>query len=61
MYEAVQSGVSHMSILEEAINAKYFGKGKPYGKAEFDKWFADYDVFLSPPFFPIAPALLNNC
>lgn len=45
MYEVVQS-TAHMGILEEALNAKYFGVGKPYGKAEFDKWFADYDVRL---------------
>lgn len=43
MYEVVQS-TAHMGIFEEALNAKYFGVGKPYGKAEFDKWFADYDV-----------------
>jgi hypothetical protein len=44
MYEVVSGGVTQMSILEEAVNAKYNGIGKPYGKAEFDKWFADYDV-----------------
>lgn len=44
MYEVVHGGVTHMSILEEALNAKYFGVGKPYGKAEYDKWFAEYDV-----------------
>lgn len=43
MYEVVQS-TAHMGIFEEALNAKYFGVGKPYGKAEFDKWFAEYDV-----------------
>lgn len=43
MYEVVQSP-KHMAILDEAINAKYSGVGTPYGKAEFDKWFADYDV-----------------
>lgn len=46
MYEVVQS-ITHMGIFEEALNAKYFGVGKPYGKAEFDKWFANYDVGLS--------------
>ena len=33
MYEVVQS-TTHMGIFEEALNAKYFGVGKPYGKAE---------------------------
>lgn len=45
MYEVVQS-TAHMGIFEEALNAKYYGVGKPYGKAEFDKWFADYDVSI---------------
>ncbi|KAI1846611.1 hypothetical protein JX265_009085 [Neoarthrinium moseri] len=46
MYEVVQGGVTHMKILEEGLNAKYHGIGKPYGKAEFEKWFADYDVII---------------
>ncbi|KAI3401971.1 hypothetical protein diail_3945 [Diaporthe ilicicola] len=50
MYEVVQSTM-HMGILEEALNAKYFGVGKPYGKAEFDKWFADYDTLVEIPAF----------
>lgn len=46
--EVVANGVSHLEIFEEALNAKYFGVGKPYGKVEFDKWFADYDVRTAP-------------
>ena len=44
----MRNGVAHMEIFEEALNAKYFGIGKPYGRAEFDKWFADYDVSSCP-------------
>jgi hypothetical protein len=50
-YCRVHGGTSHMSVLEEAVKAKYFGIGKPYGKAEFDKWFADYDVSITRPTF----------
>jgi hypothetical protein len=50
MYEVLQS-TTHMGIFEEALNAKYFGVGKPYGKAEFDKWFADYDTLVEIPAF----------
>jgi hypothetical protein len=47
MYEVVNGGCTHMAILEEALKAKYQGVGKPYEKAEFDKWFANYDVRIS--------------
>ena len=33
-----------MTIAIEGLKAKYFGEGKLFGRAEFDKWFADYDV-----------------
>lgn len=33
-----------MTIIIEGLRAKYFDEGKPFGRAEFDKWFADYDV-----------------
>jgi hypothetical protein len=36
-----------MEIAEEAVAAKYLGQGKPYGKAELDKWFWDYDVRMA--------------
>lgn len=42
--EVMYRGVHHMEVFEEALKAKYLGIGKPYGKAEFDKWFAEYDV-----------------
>lgn len=44
MFEAVVRGATHLRIFEEALSCKYLGKGKPYGKAEFDKWLANYDV-----------------
>ena len=42
--EVIGNGIPHIEIFTEALNAKYFGIGKPYGKQEFDKWFAEYDV-----------------
>lgn len=43
----------HMEIFNEALHAKYHGIGEPYGKAEFDKWFANYDCLTEiPAFFP---------
>jgi len=44
MYEAIVRGATHLRIFEEALSCKYLGTGKPYGKAEFDKWLANYDV-----------------
>lgn len=44
MYEVITNGVPHLQLFEEAIRCKYSGTAKPYGKAEFDKWLADYDV-----------------
>jgi hypothetical protein len=48
MAEIAQRGPTHMKLFEEAVRLKMYGGGKLYGKAEFDKWFADYDVG-SPP------------
>jgi hypothetical protein len=44
MFEVVTNGVPHLQLFDEAIRCKYSGTGKPYGKAEFDKWLANYDV-----------------
>ncbi|KAI0017055.1 P-loop containing nucleoside triphosphate hydrolase protein [Xylariomycetidae sp. FL0641] len=46
MKTVFEHGASHLQVLNDALDAKYNGKGKPYGKAEFDKWFADYDALL---------------
>ncbi|KAK9421561.1 hypothetical protein SUNI508_05491 [Seiridium unicorne] len=55
MYEVVHGGPKHMAILEDAVKAKYFGIGKTYGKAEFDKWFAEYDTIIE-----VTPVLLDD-
>ncbi|KAL7944048.1 hypothetical protein V8C42DRAFT_358724 [Trichoderma barbatum] len=51
MYEVVSLGNTHLELFEEAIRCKYLGAGKPYGKAEFDKWLANYDAIVEIPQF----------
>ncbi|KAL7908269.1 hypothetical protein GGI35DRAFT_57003 [Trichoderma velutinum] len=51
MYEVVQQGIPHLQLFEEALRCKYLGAGKPYGKAEFDKWLANYDAIVEIPQF----------
>ncbi|KAI0505714.1 hypothetical protein F5B22DRAFT_626990 [Xylaria bambusicola] len=47
--EAVERGIPHMSLFEEALRCKYLDGGKPYDKADFDKWLADYDALVEIP------------
>ncbi|TRX91465.1 hypothetical protein FHL15_007689 [Xylaria flabelliformis] len=49
MAEVVKGGELQMALFEEALRCKYLRAGKPYGKAEFDKWLAGYDEI--PQFF----------
>jgi len=47
--EIRSSGVPKaMMCWKQAIQNKYLGKGKPYGKAEFDKLLKNYSVRDSP-------------
>lgn len=41
-------GVLHMGLVVEGPKAKYFGEGRPFGRAGFDEWVADYDLRGSP-------------
>jgi hypothetical protein len=34
----------HLTFWKEALAAKYEGKGKPFGRKEFDKVLGNYDV-----------------
>jgi hypothetical protein len=38
----------------EALRAKNFGEGEPYGPAEFDKLLGNYSVILSSPLFSVS-------
>ncbi|KAI5925159.1 P-loop containing nucleoside triphosphate hydrolase protein [Camillea tinctor] len=46
MKTVLEHGAPHLNVLNDAVQAKYHGSGKLYGKEEFDKWFADYDAIL---------------
>ncbi|KAI1657855.1 P-loop containing nucleoside triphosphate hydrolase protein [Daldinia decipiens] len=57
MVEVVKTGPQAVNILNDGLKADMFHQGKPYGRAEFDKWFADYDVIIEMPFFMIRSVL----
>jgi hypothetical protein len=44
MNEVFMNGEKDMNLLADALDASLLGRGKPYGRAEFDKWFCGYDV-----------------
>lgn len=47
----------HLTFWNEALEAKLEGKGKPFGKDEFDKFLGDYNVRARPR---AANLLLND-
>lgn len=51
MKEVFTVGVPHMKIVKEAVLAghNHLLGMKRYDKADFEKWFADYDVSVPPP------------
>ncbi|KAI1172583.1 P-loop containing nucleoside triphosphate hydrolase protein [Nemania sp. FL0916] len=53
MAEVMMSGLPGLRILSDAMNAELFHNGTPYGREEFDKWFANYDVIIEMPFFAL--------
>ncbi|KAJ2894791.1 hypothetical protein MKZ38_007220 [Zalerion maritima] len=44
-----ECGTPHIKFMIEAMRAKHFGDGKPFGREELDKWFADYDALTDVP------------
>ena len=44
----------------EALNAKFRGRGKPFGRLEFDKVLGEYDVSPEQPPAATAHPLLKN-
>lgn len=38
----------HIAAWCEAMDAKFEGKGEPYGRKQFDKILGDYEVRLPP-------------
>ncbi|EFY84264.1 hypothetical protein MAC_09694 [Metarhizium acridum CQMa 102] len=55
-----ESGVPHMEVLAEAIQARYSPLSgiKRYSRPDFDKWLAEYDCIVEIPYF-LGPGLLN--
>ncbi|KAI1211080.1 P-loop containing nucleoside triphosphate hydrolase protein [Annulohypoxylon truncatum] len=51
MAEVLKAGAPAVKIMNDGLNAEMFHIGEPYTRAEFDKWFADYDVINEMPFF----------
>ncbi|TKA74475.1 hypothetical protein B0A49_06731 [Cryomyces minteri] len=49
MYEAMRNPSRDLPLWTEALKAKYMGQGKPYGRAEFDKLFGQYDATTDLP------------
>lgn len=49
MVEAVKSPQTSFGCWSEAIKAKYYGEGKKFGRAEFDKLLGDYDSGADVP------------
>jgi hypothetical protein len=46
MVVLLKNGKREIDFLTEAIEAHYSGKGKRFGRKEFDKWLGPYDVGL---------------
>ncbi|KAI0409019.1 P-loop containing nucleoside triphosphate hydrolase protein [Xylaria palmicola] len=57
MAEVLKAGPPAIRIMREAMKAELFHEGTPYGRAEFDKWFANYDVIIEMPFFMLRSTL----
>ncbi|KAI2625167.1 P-loop containing nucleoside triphosphate hydrolase protein [Xylaria nigripes] len=51
MAEVMATGAPALKILTDGACAEMVHDGKPYGREEFDKWFADYDALVEIPFF----------
>jgi hypothetical protein len=63
MGQVVQNGYPHLKMFHEALQIKRTGQGKPYSRADFDKWTWNYDVREKfqqpPPHTPLAAYLLQ--
>ncbi|KAI0453603.1 P-loop containing nucleoside triphosphate hydrolase protein [Xylaria acuta] len=57
MAEVLATGAPAIRLMTDGMNAEMFHEGTPYGKAEFDKWFANYDVIIEMPFFMLRSTL----
>ncbi|KAM0238983.1 hypothetical protein ACHAP5_008421 [Fusarium lateritium] len=49
MSVAIGSPKTNLSLWREALDAKFYGKGKPWGREEFDKILGLYDAVVDIP------------
>ncbi|KAI1733801.1 hypothetical protein F4680DRAFT_378704 [Xylaria scruposa] len=57
MAEVISTGIPALKIMVDGMKAEWLHEGTPYGRAEFDKWFANYDVIIEMPFFMLRSTL----
>lgn len=56
MVEAMKDPKTQLALWEDALNAKYRGIGKPFGRTELDKILGNFDVRL----LPVIPIILTD-
>ena len=49
----------HQILWDKAVNAKYLGKGKPFGRKEFDAFLGDWAVLSDFPVLGFTEGLLD--
>jgi hypothetical protein len=55
----VYSNIKDCDMWIDALNAKYFGKGKPFGRAEFDKLLGHCAAITDGPANCFGPELID--
>ena len=55
----VYSNIKDCDMWIDALNTKYFGKGKPFGKAEFDQLLGDCAAITDGPANWFGPELIE--
>lgn len=59
MVKAIQSPKTNLDLWREAIDAKFYGKGKKWGREEFDKLLGNYDGVADVPCATFAEELIE--
>ena len=49
MAKAIQAPKTNLDVWREGLDAKFKGKGKPFGREEFDKILGEYDAIVDFP------------
>ncbi|KAI1817445.1 P-loop containing nucleoside triphosphate hydrolase protein [Poronia punctata] len=57
MKEVLERGPKELQIVIDGFKAESFHDGRPYGREDFDKWLADYDVIIEMPFLMLRSIL----